>query len=105
MNTYSSSPYRVSFGQPQATPYRGVYINVDRRTDRRDAMDAQIRKFGLADRYVRFSAIEGASVRTACDWMSPGATACFWSHYRALEQARAPGACAHVLEDDAVFSR
>ena len=40
----------------------GFYINLDRATDRRKEMEAQLAKFGLADRYQRFSASDGNSL-------------------------------------------
>jgi GR25 family glycosyltransferase involved in LPS biosynthesis len=71
----------------------GFFINLDRSPERRAAMEAQLRTHGLADRYQRFPAIDGAD----------GQRACFQSHIRALESAAA-GHAVHVLEDDVLLS-
>jgi GR25 family glycosyltransferase involved in LPS biosynthesis len=73
--------------------YQGRFINLDRSPDRRAAMEAQLRKWGLSDRYMRFAAIDGED----------GQRACFRSHHAALEQADASSPV-HVLEDDALLS-
>jgi GR25 family glycosyltransferase involved in LPS biosynthesis len=73
--------------------YQGRFINLDRSPDRRAAMEAQLRKWGLSDRYMRFAAIDGED----------GQRACFRSHHAALEQADA-NSPVHVLEDDALLS-
>jgi len=56
-------------------------------------MEAQLRSYGLADRYRRFPASTG----------SDGQRACFQSHIGALGSAAA-GDAVHVLEDDALLS-
>jgi len=71
----------------------GLFINLDRSPERRAAMEAQLRSYGLADRYRRFPAIDG----------SDGQRACFQSHIGALGSAAA-GDAVHVLEDDALLS-
>src|SRR3954447_10319111 len=105
MNTTSpfDSTYRVTYGQPRG-PYRGVYINLDRHVDRRRAVEEQLGKFGITDRYRRFSAVEGSMLQLPPGGIGPGAAGCFWSHYRVIEQNRGGNACIHVLEDDAILS-
>ena len=71
----------------------GVFINLDRSPERRAAMEAQVRAYGLADRYRRLPAIDGAD----------GQYACFQSNIAALESAAA-GHAVHVLEDDVLLS-
>jgi GR25 family glycosyltransferase involved in LPS biosynthesis len=71
----------------------GLFINLDRSPERRAAMNAQLRSYGLADRYQRFPAIDDAD----------GQRGCFQSHIGALESAAA-GHALHVLEDDALLS-
>ena len=39
--------------------YQGDFINLDRSTDRRDAMEAHLEAFGIEDRYRRFRAADG----------------------------------------------
>src|SRR5438105_4767747 len=84
--------------------YRGVYINLDRSTERRERFDAQLLKFGLAQAYARFSAIDGSRVHTSTSRVNPGELGCFLSHVRALELARGFGKPVHILEDDAILS-
>jgi glycosyl transferase family 25 len=69
-----------------------VYINLDRRTDRREEMEAQLEKVGL--RAERFSAIAH----------SVGIVGCGYSHLAVLKEAREKK-CRHVLimEDDLDF--
>ena len=71
--------------------YVGRFINLDRSPDRRASMEAQLQKFGLSDRYKRFSAIDGED----------GQKACFQSHVLLLKETECP---VHVLEDDAILS-
>jgi len=71
----------------------GVFINLDRSPERRATMEAQLRAYGLANRYRRFPAIDGAD----------GQRACFQSHIAALEGAAA-GHAVHVMEDDVLLS-
>ena len=71
--------------------YVGRFINLERSPDRRSAMEAQLRKLGLSDRYERFRAIDG----------DDGQKACFQSHALLLKETGCP---VHVLEDDAILS-
>jgi hypothetical protein len=45
-------------------PYHGLYINLDRSTARRDAMETQLDRLGLSSLYARFPAIDGASLNS-----------------------------------------
>ena len=45
-------------------PYHGLYINLDRSTARRDAMEKQLDRLGLSPFYARFPAIDGASLNS-----------------------------------------
>src|SRR5436309_5674 len=100
----SAPGYRVSYG-PARAPYRGFYINLDRSVERRAALEAQLASLKILDRYARFPAISSADVTSKSPLLKPEQTACFWSHYRALLQAKGSPACVHILEDDAVLSR
>ncbi len=82
--------------------YRGLYINLDRSSARRERMDAQLASFGLQDRYSRFAAVDGASLHPAR--IKPGELGAFHSHMRALESAAKGGVPVHILEDDALLS-
>jgi hypothetical protein len=69
-----------------------VYINLDRRTDRRSEMEQQLRDMGLSGE--RFSAIQ----------TDPGFIGCAQSHLAVLELARDRGwDNVLVLEDDFLF--
>ena len=88
-----------------ATSYHGLYINLDRSAGRRAAMDAQIKAFGLEDRYTRFPAVDGSTLPFSRGGLRPGELGAFWSHARALESLRSsPGAAFHIMEDDVLLS-
>lgn len=69
-----------------------VYINLDRRTDRRDEIEHELNHFGLLENATRISAIDKGTF---------GAIGCTMSHLKALETAKSNG-WNHVvvLEDD-----
>jgi GR25 family glycosyltransferase involved in LPS biosynthesis len=85
--------------------YRGIYINLDRSVTRRAAMDAQLRKCGVAPRYTRLAAIDGHALprRTSCA-IAPGEEGAFRSHAAAMREASSWNAPVHFLEDDALLS-
>ena len=87
-----------------ALPYHGLYINLDRSTARRDAMERQIDRLGLSPLYSRFTALDGATLNSPRSEIGKGENGCFQSHFRALLSARQRGTCVHMLEDDAVLS-
>ena len=109
MTTTFSSPYHVTLGPPSGS-YRGAYINLDRHPERRLEIDNQLNALGIADRYIRLSAVDGTSIKSLPDGkslpvgMSPAAAGCFWSHYLALEKFRSANTCVHILEDDAILT-
>jgi len=85
-------------------PYHGLYINLDRSTARRDAMEKQLDRLGLSPLYARFPAIDGATLNSPRSEIGKGENGCFQSHYRALLGARSRGLFVHILEDDAILS-
>src|SRR5262245_66013074 len=85
-------------------PFHGLYINLDRSTERRAAMERQLDRYGLAPFYARFPAIDGAALNAPRSTINTGETGCFHSHYRALLSARPRGTFVHIVEDDAVLS-
>ncbi|HMI97675.1 MAG TPA: glycosyltransferase family 25 protein [Micropepsaceae bacterium] len=88
-----------------ATSYHGLYINLDRSTARRAAIDEQLTALGLKDRYGRFAAVDGSALPPSRGGLSPGELGAFFSHMRALESARSSGGAAvHIMEDDALLS-
>ena len=62
--------------------YTGIYINLDRSTERRAVMEDQLTRLGLQDRYARFSAVDGnqLGLRTS---LTDSQIGCFTSHHRA----------------------
>lgn len=80
----------------------GCYINLARSTDRRQAMEAQLQRLGLAG-IRRFDAIDGRTLPTLASGNSRGERACFLSHLQAMASAD-PQQALLVLEDDAVLS-
>lgn len=80
----------------------GRYINLDRSTARRAAVEAQFERLGLKDRYTRFAAVDGAA-RPAVEGLKPGEVGCFLSHYGVLCEHAGDGRHVHVVEDDVVF--
>jgi len=91
----------------QETPalYRGVYINLERSTERRARFESGLARLGLSSRYGRLAAVDGHSLPAGRSTVTPGQLGCFHSHARALEEARGRGVNIHVLEDDAIFSQ
>jgi hypothetical protein len=85
-------------------PYHGLYINLDRSTARRAAIERQLDHFGLTPLYARFAAIDGATINAPRSTLKKGEIGCFHSHYRALMSARSRGLGVHIIEDDALLS-
>jgi GR25 family glycosyltransferase involved in LPS biosynthesis len=86
-------------------PYHwsGCFINLDRSTDRRAALETALRRFGLGETYVRFAAVDGARSHTLGP-LRPPVVGCFLSHYQALARSPRDGRYIHILEDDAALS-
>jgi GR25 family glycosyltransferase involved in LPS biosynthesis len=82
---------------------KGLYINLDRSVERRQAMEDQLRRIRLADRYERFAAIDAPDVADH-GRILPGEAACFHSHYQALMKVKSSGSAVHILEDDVLLS-
>ena len=74
--------------------YRGLFINLDRDRDRLRHMEAELKRFGLANHYERLRAIEA----------EPGRLGCMRSHLKALDFARRQRDAVHILEDDSILS-
>lgn len=84
------------------TTRTGVYINLDRSTDRRDFMERQIKSLGL-DWVKRFPAVDGSRLDLPGDALARNVQGCFLSHLRLLEQS-SDDAYIFVFEDDAEIS-
>ena len=74
--------------------FSGLYINLDRRPERRAHMEKELARFGLSGRYRCLRAIADPD---------PG-LGCFRSHLKALDEARRIGGIVHILEDDSILS-
>lgn len=81
---------------------QGCYINLERSTERRAAMDAQLQRLGLTN-VRRHAAIDAQALAPGNTAITPGERACFLSHTEALARAN-PDEALLVLEDDAQLS-
>ncbi len=88
---------------PDTPTWTGYFINLDRSTDRRAAIEAQLEAAGLSDAYQRIAAVDGSSVKAPIG-LSKGEWGCLQSHLAVLKQPPT-GGFVHVLEDDAILSR
>ncbi len=84
--------------------YTGLYINLDRSTERRRRLEEQLAKFNLSGLYTRFEAVDGLKT-AARGGLQPGEVGCFHSHYRALMKGGKNGLPVHILEDDILLSQ
>ena len=86
--------------------YRGLYLNLDRSTRRRTALEAHLQAVGAAGRYQRVAAVEGRAVAHEYDsTLHPGALGVWLTHEKLLRAHPAPDRHLHVIEDDTVFCR
>jgi GR25 family glycosyltransferase involved in LPS biosynthesis len=81
----------------------GRYINMDASPERRAAMEAQFERLGCADRFQRFTAVDGRALDLSRTPLSAGELGCFMSHYRCIVEAASIDAHLHIVEDDVVF--
>ena len=88
-----------------AFDYRGIFINLDRSTERRAHIEEQLEKLNLRDRYSRFPAIDAEQFADRARPIRREEEACFRSHYEALTLARQFGCPVHIIEDDTVFAQ
>jgi GR25 family glycosyltransferase involved in LPS biosynthesis len=84
--------------------YRGFYINLDRSSGRRAALEARLTRLGVAPRYERFPAMDGNSIGLGASGLTNSELGCLLSHYMLLESCRDRGDHLHVVEDDVVFA-
>ncbi|MDB5829829.1 MAG: hypothetical protein JWQ73_4049 [Variovorax sp.] len=81
---------------------QGHYINLDRSTDRRQAMQRRLDALGLTA-VRRFSAVDGRTLDTKECPLSASETACFMSHAQVIAQP-ASDTLRMVLEDDTLLA-
>jgi len=84
--------------------YAGYYINLDRSIERRAAMEAQLTRLNLADRYHRFPAIDGEALGAGNTGLSASELGCFNSHHRLLRKNRDSTVHLHIIEDDVMLA-
>jgi len=82
----------------------GVYINLDRSTERRGEMERQFGRFAPGYPVRRLKAVDGNELKAFPPQLRPAQYAVWLSHLEAL--AASPGADCHVhiMEDDVEFS-
>jgi GR25 family glycosyltransferase involved in LPS biosynthesis len=83
--------------------YQGIYINLDRCPERRAALDAELARYGLTQRYRRLPAIDGNPDKIQSR-LKNGEVGCFLSHVRALQEGLKTNQHLHVVEDDTIFA-
>jgi hypothetical protein len=83
----------------------GAYINLDRDTARRAAIEAQLAGLGLPYVVERLPGIDGAKAGGLPAGLRPGQFGCWLSHLAALERSLGSDRHLHVIEDDALISR
>jgi GR25 family glycosyltransferase involved in LPS biosynthesis len=81
--------------------FRGLFINLDRKPERRRRMEAEFSRFKLSQFYQRLSAVDGHPGETG---VKAGAIGCFRSHLKAIGVATTLGPIVHILEDDRILS-
>ena len=80
----------------------GYYINLDRSEDRRRRTEAELARYGLADQYRRFPAVDGSTMHRTSP-LKPGEIGIFRSQLDLLNKIAESGRYAHILEDDEVL--
>jgi len=85
--------------------YAGFYINLDRSTERRAAMEVEFAKYGLGEHYSRAPGVEGNALNLPNPHkLGNGELGCFTAHYLALKRNADLGRHLHIVEDDTIFS-
>ena len=89
----------------EAQRYAGFYVNLDRSTDRRARVEAEIARHAPVQAYQRVAAVDGATFNLPSERLRRGEVGCFLSHLFLLQKKLDSDCHLHVVEDDAVFSR
>ena len=87
---------------PNNAPLRGIYINLERSTARRQQLEQQLDRLGLRHLYQRFQGLDGESIYEEHKHtkLSPGSLGCWLSHRDALRGDADNDNHLHILEDD-----
>lgn len=84
---------------------QGHYINLADSLSRREAIERQLQRLQVRERYRRFEAIRGESVASRVETtLSAGQLGCWLSHLAIWRQAQAAAEHVHVLEDDVALT-
>lgn len=84
--------------------YQGLYINLDRCTERRAAMEAELMRYGLTQHYKRLRGADGNEANIHSPLANAGEIGCFLSHIGALREGMKTGEHLHIVEDDTLFA-
>jgi hypothetical protein len=82
----------------------GVYINLDRATERRKALELQIESLELPFELRRLAAVDGATRKERPPKLTAAQYGVWLSHLAAIESSLASPDHLYVLEDDALLS-
>ncbi len=84
--------------------YKGIYINLDRSTDRREYIEAELARNNLQG-YQRFVAVDGNVLGFPQGKLTDSELGCFTSHYLAMLNNLDSETPIHIIEDDIVLSK
>lgn len=84
--------------------YKGIYINLDRSTERRAALDDNLALYNLKQRYKRLRAADGNEEKISSSLQNANEIGCFLSHVWALREGLNSGHHVHIIEDDTIFA-
>lgn len=82
----------------------GVYINLDRSTERRASMEDQLSQIDPGYPVHRLAAVDGSKRSDCPAGLRPAQYGCWLSHLQALRQSASADLHLHVMEDDALLS-
>ena len=82
----------------------GVYINLDRATERRAQIERQLDALALPFELRRLPAVDGSARKDLPAHLTAAQYGCWLSHLAALENSLASEEHLYVLEDDALLS-
>lgn len=83
--------------------YKGLYINLDRSTDRHEYIEGELARNNLRG-YQRFVATDGNALGFPQGRLTDGELGCFTSHYLAMIKNLDSDLPIHIIEDDIVLS-
>jgi GR25 family glycosyltransferase involved in LPS biosynthesis len=84
--------------------YAGFYINLDKRTDRKVDIEAELARYGIGSSYKRFSGILGNGLNLSNPHLKDGEMGCFASHYVLMKENLNETRPLHFIEDDVILS-